>query len=255
MLAWLTMTGCAPGSPPRATALPADRMVFMVMSAGGMVPSVIYAMQSPSLAMYGDGRVLTAVPGPALQPVPARYEVARIDPADVQRFVAAARSTGLLGGSTDFGAPRMTDLATTTVLANGDGEPAQVRVYALNQQFETGLTPAQRDARDRLRALIAGAAALPAGAARQPYSPDRVTVYEPLPGRNEDPATAVWPGPPLSDFMAPSTTRRAAACGELTGPAAGAVYQAALQNPGARWLVDGATRVLAVNPLPLEGCG
>ena len=32
---------------------------------------------------------------------------------------------------------------------------------------------------------------------------------------------------------------------------AGVVYQAALDNPGARWLVDGSTRVLAVNPLPL----
>jgi hypothetical protein len=248
------MTGCAPGSTPRATALPADRMVFMVMSAGGMVPSVIYAMQSPSLAMYGDGRVLTVIPAPALQPVPARYEVARVDPADVQQFVAAARSSGLLGGSIDFGAPRMTDLATTTVLANDHGEPAQVRVYALNQQFETGLTPAQRDARDRLRALIASAAALPGGAPRQPFSPERVTVHEPLPGRNDEPATAVWPGPPLSDFMNASTARRAVACGELTGPAAGAVYQAALQNPGARWLVDGTTRVLAVNPLPLAGC-
>lgn len=254
MLAWLTMTGCAPGSPPRAAALPTDRMVFMVMSAGGMVPSVIYAMQSPSLAMFGDGRVLTAIPAPALQPVPARYEVARIDPADVRQFVAAARSGGLLGGGIDFGAPRMTDLATTTVLANDDGDPAQVRVYALNQQFETGLTPAQRDARDRLRALIASAVALPAGAPRQPFSPNRVTVLEPLPGRNDEPARAVWPGPPPSDFMTPSTARRSVACGELTGPAAGAVYQEALQNPGARWLVDGTTRVLAVNPLALEGC-
>lgn len=44
--------------------------------------------------------------------------------------------------------------------------------------------------------------------------------------------------------------------GALESPAlviydpAAVVDQAASTNPGARWLVDGATRVLAVNPLP-----
>lgn len=255
LLSALTMTGFAPGSLPRAAALPGDQMVFMVLSAGGMAPSVVYAMQSPSLAIYGDGRVLTTVPGPALQPVPARYELARVDPDDVRQFIAEARSGGLLDGNTDFGAPRMTDLPTTTVLVHGDGEPAQVRVYALDRQFEAGLTPAQRDARDRLRSLIEKASGLPAGAVRQPYSPDRVAVYEPLPGRHEDPGSVVWPGPPPPDFLAPSANRRFLSCGELTGTAAVTVYRAALENPGARWLVEGTTRVLAVNPLPWKGCG
>ena len=43
------------------------------------------------------------------------------------------------------------------------------------------------------------------------------------------------------------------ACGELTGTIAGEVYAAARVNPQQRWLVDGrTTRVLAVNPLPVE---
>jgi len=230
-----------------------DPMEFMVMSAGGMVPSIIYAMQAPSLAMYRDGRILTALPDPALQSVPARYEVTHVDPDVVRQFLVEARSGGLLGGHTDFGTPRMTDLATTTVLVRGEGPPAQVRVYALSPQFETKLSVAQRDARDRLRALIDQAAGLPGDAARQPYAPGRVAVYETATDGGGEPATATWPGPPLRGFLAPSTTHRSVACGEITGAAADVVYRAALQNPGARWLVEGSTRVLAVNPLPVNG--
>lgn len=239
--------------PPSAGAAP-DHPIFVVMSGGGMAPAVIQAMQSPALAVYADGRVLTAVPAPALTPVPARYSLARIAPAAVRDFVAAAQAAGVVAG-TDFGSPRMTDLPTTTVLIDDGSGPVQVRVYALDPQFETGLSPAQRDARDRLRALIARATDLPGAAPQQPYSPEKVAVAEPLPGRNDEPATVGWPGPAPTGFLAPDPSRRFAACGELSGADAEVVYRAALANPGARWLVDGTTRVLAVNPLPLDGCG
>lgn len=248
VLAWTTMTGC--GSGPAADAAPADRMAFMVMSAGGMVPAVLYTMQSPSLAVYGDGRVLTGVAAPALQLVPARYQVAHVDPATIRDFLAAARSGGLFDGGTDFGTPRVTDLPTTTVMVDG----STVRVYALDERFDTGLSPAQRDARARLRALIERASGLSGGAPLEAFVPSRIVVSEPRPGRNEDPAVTPWPGPPPAAFLTPTGTGRAIACGELTGTDAAAVYTAALDNPGARWLVDGATRVLAVNPLPVEGC-
>jgi hypothetical protein len=45
------------------------------------------------------------------------------------------------------------------------------------------------------------------------------------------------------------------ACGKHRGAQATTVYSAALDNPGALWRVDGASRVLAVNPLPVaESC-
>ena len=56
-----------------------------------------------------------------------------------------------------------------------------------------------------------------------------------------------------ASFLAPSTGRRSIACGELMADPAEVVYQAALENPGARWVIDGATRILAVNSLPLPG--
>ncbi len=249
-LAVTAVLGCGPGA--TAGAAPADRMVFTVTSAGGMVPAVLYAMQSPALAVYDDGRVLTVVPAAVTQLVPARYEVARVDPAAVRDFVATARAGGLFDGGTDFGSPRVTDLPTTTVTLDG----AQVRAYALDTQFETALSAAQRDARNALRALIARGSALAAGAATESYAPDRIVVSEPRPGRNDEPAATAWPGPSPSPstFMTPAASGRSIACGELSGPDAGAVYAAALANPGARWLVEGGTRVLAVNPLPLGGC-
>jgi hypothetical protein len=92
---------------------------------------------------------------------------------------------------------------------------------------------------------------LAAGTARVPYSPDRVIVYEVETQNNNEPTTVGWPGPPPTSFLKPNTSRRASACGELNADPAEVVYQAALDNPGARWLVDGVTRILAVNSLPL----
>jgi len=218
-----------------------------------MAPAVYQALASPSLAIYGDGRVLTIVQAPALQLIPARYQVARINPAEVASFVAEVEAGGLINAGTDFGTPRMTDLPSTTVMVHGHNGSEQVSPYAFDERFDARLTPEQRNARAALRTLISGASALAAGASRVPYSPDRVVVYEVEPNNNTEPATVGWPGPPLSTFLTPNTSRRASACGELNADPAEVVYQAALNNPGARWLVDGGTRLLAVNSLPLPG--
>ena len=257
VLTVLIMTGCsgnAESTP--APRLPGDRMAFMVMSSGGMAPAVFQALASPSLAIYGDGRVLTVVEAPVLQLLPARYEVARIDPASVASFVADVEASGLITSGTDFGTPRVTDLPSTTVLVDGLTGRQQVTVYAFDERFDARLTAEQRSNRIALRAAIEKASTLAAGAERSPYSPDRVVVYEVEPGRNTEPATTSWPGPSPSTFLAASSGRRSIACGELNADPAGVAYGAALTNPGARWLVDNTTRILAVNPLPLpDACG
>ena len=243
--------GCSVTSdPPPAGALPADDMVFMVMNGGGMVPPLLYALQSPSLAVYGDGRVLSVVDPVARQPIPARYDVSRIDPATVASFAAGVQARGLISAETDFGTPRYTDLGTTTVLLDGEQGPSEVRVYALNERFEANLTADQQAARAALREVIGQATGLAAGADRTPFLPDRVLVYEVTPGRSSQPASVAWPGPNPQTFLSATDQRRAIACGVLTGEAARSAYQAALDNPGASWLVDGSTRILAVNPLP-----
>ena len=252
VLASLLMTACSTTavSTPAPAPLPADQVVFSVMSGGGLVRPVHYALESPSLVVYGDGRVLTIVNDGAPL-VPARYEIARVDPAAVASFVSGVQAAGVVSPGTDFGDPRVTDLATTTVTVHGAGAPVQVRAYALLEQFETELTPAQRSARASLRTTIDQGNALSAGAERSPYTPDRVVVYELDPRYEDEPATTGWPGPPPSGFLKPTDKRRSIACGELVADPAEEVYRAALGNPGARWLVDGVTRILAVNPLPL----
>ncbi len=250
----LVMTGCSPDAESTpATNLPAEQMVFMVMSSGGMAPAVYQALASPSLAIYGDGRVLTAVESPALQLIPTRYEVARIDPAAVTSFVADVEADGLINSGTDFGTPRMTDLPSTTVMMYGPGGEQRVNPYAFDERFDARLTPEQRSARVALRTIISRAAALTAGAPRMPYSPDRVVVYEIEARTADEPGAVNWPGPPPASFLSPHTGRRSIACGALVADPAEVVYQAALENPGARWVVDGATRALAVNSLPLPG--
>ena len=236
--------GSAPSGP-----LPGDQVVFAVGSGGGMAPAVSQALASPALLMYGDGRILTKVNSLAIQTVPPRYEIARLDPLTVADFVSSAEAT--VNPGTDFGTPRVTDVGTTTVTLNGGHGEQQVHVYAFDETFEDRLSTAQRTARAALRGLIDRAAGLAGGVPRAPYSPDRVMVYELDPRSAGTAATVGWPGPPPAAFMTAGTRRQWIACGELMADPAEVVYSAALNNPGALWLVDGATRILAVNPLPL----
>lgn len=243
----------APTSGP-TPALPADQVVFSVSSAGGLVPPVYYALESPALVIYGDGRLLTVTKSAGLQMVPARFDLAHIDPAAVASFVSQVEAGGVVSPATDFGTPGVTDQAATTVMVNGANGPQEASAYAFDERFEPRLTAAQRSARASLRTVIDQAANLAAGAGRTAYTPDRVVVYEVDPAYVNGAATKGWPGPPPSSFLKPSDTGRSIACGELAADPAEQVYRAALDNPGALWLVDGVTRVLAVNPLPLAGC-
>lgn len=256
VMASVVAGGCSAEGTPNTAALPADQMVFVMDSYGGMTPRVIAALQSPSLVLYGDGRVLTAEMTEIAAAVPTRYEIARATPDAVRRFVDSAQSGGLISDRTDFGSPRVTDLETTTVVVHGDGGRSEVAVYALHEAVEAGLSTDQRRAREDLRALIGQARALADDAPRTAYVPDRVVVYEVDADSSGESATVGWPGPPPASFLTARGQREAIACGELNADPAEQVYRAALDNPGARWPVDGVTRVLAVNPLPLPGdCG
>lgn len=238
-----------PGSP---RPLPAERAVFGVSGGGsGFSPAIFSALQAPSLLVYGSGLVLRADAdgGGPLRAVPSRYVQAQVDPQRVARFVADVERRQVL--QADLGSPQVTDLGSTTVWVHGTGERRQVSAYAFAEQFDRYLPWAARRHRRRLRAIIAEAAALIADAGR-PYVPPRVVVLE---QRSDDRSPAPrWPGPAPTAFLHPvdGYTRGALACGELTGDAAARVYAAALGNPEQRWWVDGRTRVLAVNPLPIE---
>jgi hypothetical protein len=128
-----------------------------------------------------------------------------------------------------------------------------VSVYALDERFDEYTSWPGRRRRRRLRSLIAEAHAL-VGDNGTPYVPPRVVVLEQRVDPDEGTAEVRWPGPEPAEFLhrPGPPDRRSIACGELTGRSAATVYAAALENPGQRWLVGGATRVLVVNPLPVE---
>lgn len=245
-----------PGTASADGALPADQVVFMVDSGGGLVPPVVYALESPSLVIYGDGRILSIVQdGSTGGAVPARYQLARVDPLAVAAFVSSVEARGIINADKDFGQPSVTDMDSTTVSVHGEKGVAKVSVYAFHDDFDKDVTPDQQQARAALRQVIDAASNLASGAASTPFAPDSVVVYDVGLGYGDKPATTVWPGPPPASFLQPSNRSHSVACGLLSGAPATTVYEAALTNPGALWLVDGTARVLAVNPLPIaESC-
>ena len=249
-LSMLALPGTARSS--ASGALPADQVVFMVDAGGGLIPPVVYAMESPALVMYGDGRILSIVKDNTTGAVPARYELSRVDPLAVAAFVSAIEERGIINSALDFGMPGVTDMDATTVLVHGEGAPAKVGVYAFYESFDKDLTADQQRARATLRQVIDAAYNLAAVGTKSPYTPDRIAVYDIGTASSNQSASTPWPGPRPADFLKPSPQGPAQSCGYLTGGPATTVYKAALTNPGALWLVDGSARVLAVNPLPVD---
>jgi hypothetical protein len=258
----LALTGCGVWPPKSQTAspspLPGDQLVFMVQGGvGGFTPYFHQAMITPSLAVYGDGRVIQYDDGRQPPNVPATYLLSRVDPQLVAAFVADTEARKLIASETDFGDPGVSDMPTTTVQLHGAGSPHRVYVYAFGEGFDNDLAPAQRRARRDLREVIDRASALPGDAERLPYQPDRVQVTEfALDGVGKS-RGAEWPGPDPSSFLVPVTPRSVRlACGQLSGQPAEKAYAAARKNPDGIWTYDAKRRVFAVVPeLPgLGGC-
>ena len=235
--------GGQPQATPSRTGLPADQLVFLVESIPGFVPVVIAALDSPALAVYGDGRVITYDEHEDGYEVPVGYTLAEVDPLLVAEFATETEALHLIEQGTDFGEPGVTDMPYTTVRLHGRGAPQSVTVYAFSEDFESDLSPAERKVRRELSAVIDRARALPGDGAWTAFRPDQVRVLEVDDPDDTEPHPA-WPGPSPGSFLGPS--RGFDACGTLTGSAAQTAYAAARKNPGAVWTVGPTQRTLAV---------
>ena len=242
--------GCASGSGP-VQALPADQVVLGLSSGPGYAPSIYWPLQSPALVVYGSGRILRAEQNTGLRAVPLAYTEATVDPLQVAQLVADGERRRVL--QRDFGTPQVTDLGSSRVWLHGAGGRREASIYAFGESLDEYVSWFQRRNRQRLRSFLDDARGL-VGDAGQPYVPERVVVLELRAYESSEKTTVRWPGPDPASFLhKPSGyARQAIACGELTGQQAATVYGAARENPEQRWLVDGQTRVLAVNPLPIE---
>ena len=158
------------------------------------MPPVVYALESPSLVMYGDGRILSIVKDDTGGAVPARYQLTRVDPLAVTAFVSSVEARGIINPDKDFGQPPVTDMDATTVLVHGENAAAKVSVYAFHDQFDKEVTADQKKARAALRQVVDAASNLAARANPTPYSPDRVVVYDVGLGYGDKSATTAWPG-------------------------------------------------------------
>jgi hypothetical protein len=256
----LAVAGCGVWPLDRPTAspspLPGDRLAFMVQGgAGGFTPYFHQALLSPSLAVYGDGRVIQYAEGAQDPNVPAAYVISHADAAQAAAFVADAEKRNLINDETDFGDPGVTDMPSTTVQLHGASGPHKVSVYAFDAGFDDDLPRAQRRARKELAEVIDRAYALAAEREHLPYRPNRVRVTEFKDGGKG--TAPEWPGPAPESFLVPAKPGSIRlACGELAGPAAEKAYDAARDNPDGAWTVGSKRRVFAVVPIlpTMESC-
>lgn len=242
-------TGCS--SRTVVNLLPVDQVVLGMSSAPGFAPTISWPLQSPGLVAYGSGRVLSAEQSTGSGAVPLAYTDATVDRSALARLIADAEQDRVL--DRDFGDPQVTDQGSTRVWLQGAGDQQEASIYAFSESMDRYVSWRERRHRLRLRQLLDDVRDL-RGDAGVPYVPERVVVLELTAYKTSDPATIRWPGPSPESFLhRPSGyARQAIACGELTGGDAAAVYAAARENPEQQWLVGGRTRVLAVNPLPIE---
>lgn len=111
----------------------ADDLVFRVGFGGGLVPIETIFTNLPMLSVYGDGRVITQGPVPAIYPGPAlpNLQVAKLSPTGMQRLLAAARDAGLFEMGVDYGQPAVADGSTTTITIAVDGKVFETSIYFL----------------------------------------------------------------------------------------------------------------------------
>jgi hypothetical protein len=246
-----------------AESLGADEVALRVTHTGGFVQPQSIPARVPAVSIYGDGRVITEGPVPAIYPGPAlpNLQQARISAADVDALVRRALDAGV-GAGTDLGQPAVADAATTRFLVNTGAEVRQTDAYALELPDAGGtLTASQQAARKKLADLLAALRDLPAtlgagavedqGGYRAKAVAGIATPYvrpENVVELGGPPAPVDWPGPAL-----PGDRLHAGVdvgCVTATGDQAQAVLAAAGKaNAMTPWLSAGKEWSVLLRPL------
>ena len=258
----------APPASPSATgeSRGTDTVAIRVEKTGGFVPPQVLPARLPIVSIYGDGRVITEGPVPAIYPGPAlpNLQESRISAADLDALITRAFDAGV-GSSPDLGQPGVADAPTTRFTVTTEGGTKRLEAYALGHGDGTdgaatnNLTEEQKRNRqlltDLLEALRDLPATLGAGAVTPPapYQPESVaaiaTPYavEPAAGI-PTPAAIAWPGPPLpGKRLTPDID---VGCVSAGGDEAKAVLAAAANaNAATPWTSDGTSWSVLFRPL------
>ncbi|MGX6606971.1 hypothetical protein ACWKSP_33310 [Micromonosporaceae bacterium Da 78-11] len=199
----------SPGIPESAsaTAPGGDELVLRAESYGGFVPPDRVVGRLPAVSVYGDGRVISEGPIPAIYPAPAlpNLQVQTISAGLVQELLRQGLAAGVRTG-TDFGQPNVADAPTTRVTVVTANGPQSVAVEALGeaQTDDPALTAGQRAARNTLSAYVKKLTGLQTASGMTlpvPYQPETVAVLARpwVDNGSGEPAAAkkAWPGPKL----------------------------------------------------------
>ena len=233
-----------------------DALVLRVRQTGGFVGPDALAGELPDLSVYADGRMIfggptvMSYPGPALPNV----QVLMISPDALATLVDKAVAAGVKPG-TDFGQPGVADARTTqvTLVTASGAQTAEANALGEAQPNDPMLTPAQQDARAKLRAYLDELDKLKSGAAVEQYKPEMLAAVarpyantdDTLPGK---PKEQKWAGPALPGE--PLNAEAEISCVTATGEQADAIVAAAEKaNANTPWLSEGKSWTVRFRPL------
>jgi hypothetical protein len=259
VVALLAAAGCAakptPGPAITRTYAPGDLVLRVIVSPGMVTPAFKFA-QLPTVSVYGDGRVITPAPKPAIYPGPALASLQKqqIEPGDVRRLVELATAAGV-GSRQDLGSPVVADAPTTQFALLANSGLVRTSVIALGMADDTKLTAAQRAGRAALRDLLAKlndvGGTLGKSAPRSAYVPSGVIAVaqdwtDPKDPSAATPAPVPWPGPALPGAYVGMGLTCVTASG---GDGAAVMDAAAHANALTPWMFDGTRWTLTLRPL------
>jgi hypothetical protein len=226
-----------PGASPSGMAIlhptGAAELVLKYAEVGGFAGPRADLGRYPSIAVYGDGSVITQGPVPAIFPGPAlpNLIVTKLTEAGLQKLLAAAAAAGLLGPDAQYDATGIADATSADFTVVAAGSKHHISAYALgfsDLTMEGGATNVA--ARSRLRAFTRVLGDLRQSLGADALGSDAPYVYGSLrvlaaPGAPQpgDPALArpplAWPlSTPLATFGAPGTgVATGFRCGVVTG--------------------------------------
>jgi hypothetical protein len=204
----LVITACAKpdgaAAPPPATgSFDADEVVLRVESMGGFAPPDAFVGRLPMITLYGDGRLISEGPVPAVYPGPAlpNLRLRALSEDQVDKLIDEAVGAGV-GSATDLGQPPVADAPTTRfTVVTADG-PKTLDAIALNETDDAagGLTDEQRQTRKQLREFVDRLSAT-TGSAGKSYDAGKIAaIATPWAAGDKSvpaPPEVAWPGPAL----------------------------------------------------------
>lgn len=215
----------APATPATGYELPAspDALVLRIDTDGGLMGPGAIPTHVPEFSLYADGRaitigaVMTIYPGPLL---PNVLE-ATLTPAEMQKTLAAADQSGLLGPDASFWTDGIADAPTTVFTTTANGITHTMSAYALG--INAAATSADASARDRLVVFRSKMWDLGSFLGRQvastPYEPKAMRLFFGIPAQVEPNVTQqedIWPLK-RDPITGTATNRYGLRCMALTG--------------------------------------